>query len=145
MSIDVAAEVEIARPRAEVAAFMFDPKQDARWTTGVVEAKPLQDGLLRAGARVDRVSEFLGRRLEYRIEVTAAEPERFVEMLATQPFEIRVRYELEDIEGGRTVARIRTAGGGTGFFKLAAPLLAKMVRRSITADLAKLKECLESA
>ena len=89
MSIDVAAEVEIARPRAEVAACMFDPSQDARWTTGVVEAKPLQDGLLRVGAKVDRVSKFLGRRLEYRIEVVAAEPERFVEMVATQPFEMR--------------------------------------------------------
>jgi carbon monoxide dehydrogenase subunit G len=145
MSIDVAAEVEIARPRAEVAAFMFDPTKDARWTTGVVEAKPLQDGLLRLGAKVDRVSRFLGRRLEYRIEVVAAEPERFVEMIATQPFEIRVRYELEDIDEQHTRVRIRTAGGGTGFFRLAAPLLAKMVRRSIAADLVNLERCLVSA
>jgi carbon monoxide dehydrogenase subunit G len=145
MSIDVAAEVEIPRPRAEVAAFMFDPNQDARWTTGVVEVKPLQDGLLRPGAKVDRVSKFLGRRFEYRIEVVAGEPQRFVEMVATQPFEMRVRYELEELDEGRTRVRIRTAGGGTGFFKVAAPLLAKMVRRSIAADLANLERCLARA
>lgn len=145
MSIDVAAEVEIARPRAEVAAFMFDPSHDARWTTGVVEAKPLQDGLLRPGAKVDRISKFLGRRLEYRIEVVAAEPERFVEMIATQPFEMRVRYELGEIDAARTIARIRTSGGGTGFFAMAAPLLAKLVRRALAADLANLKRCIESA
>jgi uncharacterized protein YndB with AHSA1/START domain len=145
MSVDVAAEVEIARPRTEVAALMFDPSQDARWTTGVVEVKPLQYGRLRAGAKVDRMTKFLGRRFEYRIEVVAADPERFVEMTATQPFEMRVRYELEDAGPGRTTARIRTSGGGTGFFAMAAPLLAKMVRRSLAADLANLKRCLESA
>jgi hypothetical protein len=143
MSIDVSAEVEIARPRAEVAAFMFDPRNDAIWTTGVVEARALQGGPLRAGAKVERVSKFLGRRLEYLIEVTAADPERFVEMHAREPFEIHVRYELEALEGGRSIARIRTSGGGTGFFRMAAPLLAKMVRRSIANDLENLKAYLE--
>jgi hypothetical protein len=143
MSIDVQAEVEVARPRAEVAAFMFDPRNDAIWTTGVVEVRPEQDGPLRAGVAVERISKFLGRRFGYRIEVTDADSDRFVEMLAREPFEMHVRYELEDGEAGHSTVRIRTSGGGTGFFRMAAPLLAKMVRRSITNDLENLKAYLE--
>jgi hypothetical protein len=66
-----------------------------------------------------------------------------VEMLAREPFEIHVRYELEDRPDGHSMVRIRTSGGGSGFFRMAAPLLAKMVRRSITNDLENLKAYLE--
>lgn len=142
MSVDVLAQVEIERARAEVAAYMFDPRHDAEWTSGVVEARPLQAGPLRTGAKVERVSKFLGRRLEYLIEVTDA-GEDFVEMLSTEPFEMRVRYELEALDDARTRVSIRAAGGGTGFFRVAAPLLAKMVRRSIQTDLDQLAARLE--
>lgn len=143
MGVDVTAEVFIERPRNEVASFMFDPRQDAIWTTGVVEAHPQQDGLLVTGSKVQRVSKFLGRRMEYLIEVVDHEPDHYVEMSTTEPFEMRVRYELEPHEEG-TVTRIHASGGGSGFFKLAAPLLGTMVRRSIQNDLENLKAYLEA-
>lgn len=143
MAVDVSCEVMIQRPRAEVAGFMFDPRHDAVWTTGVVEAHPKQVGLLATGARVERVSKFLGRRLHYLIEVVDHGPNTFVEMHTAEPFEMRVRYELEDVEAG-TRARIRASGEGTGFFRMAAPLLGRMVRRNIQNDLLALKEVLES-
>lgn len=139
MEIDVQAEVLIARRRADVAAYMFDPANDAAWIGGVREACALTDGPLREGSRVERIASFLGRRFTYITEVLAFEPERLVEMHATQPFEIRVRYELEE-QAGQTLVRIRATGGGTGFFKLAAPLLGAMVRRNITGDLKRLQE-----
>ena len=138
MEIDVQAELLIARPRAEVAAFMFDPANDAAWIGGVREARALTDGPLQQGSRVERVARFLGRRFSYTTEVLAYEPERMVEMRATRPFEIQVRYELEGRDG-QTLVRIRAAGGGTGFFKLAAPLLGAMVRRNIAGDLQRLQ------
>jgi hypothetical protein len=143
MSVDVRAEVLIRRSRQDVARYMFDPRNDAVWTTGVVECRPEQDGLLRTGAAVERVSKFLGRRMAYRIEVVDHEDDRFVEMIAKEPFTIHVRYELEDAEGG-TLTRIVTRGEGTGFYRVAAPFLARMVRRSITNDLENLREVLDS-
>lgn len=142
MEIDVQAEQLIVRPRADVAAFMFDPANDAAWIDGVQEARALTGGPLRQGTRVERIASFLGRRFSYTTEVLAYEPERMVEMRARQPFEIQVRYELED-QSGQTLVRIRAAGGGTGFFKLAAPLLSAMVRRNITGDLKRLQERLD--
>jgi hypothetical protein len=55
-------------------------------------------------------------------------------MAVEKPFPMQIRYELEDAPGG-TLTRIRTHGEATGFFRVAAPLLGGMVRRSIKNDL----------
>ena len=43
----VEVEVSIARPPADVGRYMFDPRNDAEWTSGVVECRSLTDGPLR--------------------------------------------------------------------------------------------------
>lgn len=50
--------------------------------------------------------------------------------------------ELEDSPDG-TIARIHAKGDAGGFYRLAAPLLNRMARRSMTNDLEMLKEYLE--
>lgn len=122
---------------------MFDPRNDAVWTRAVVEVRPLTDGPLRAGSRVERVVKFLGRKFGYLYEVTAADA-RSVEIKVQQPFPMHVRYELRDAPEG-TLASIHTHGDATGFFRVAAPLMTRMVRRNITRDLAMLKQHLERA
>lgn len=144
MTVDITSEVAIARPRGEVAAFMFDPRNDTLWTTGVVECRPLSAGPLITGSRVERVTKFLGKKMTYLVEVTAHGEEQFVEMRVKEPFPMHIRYELADHRGG-TLARIRCQGEGAGFFRIAGPLLSRMVRRSVTNDLANLKECLEGS
>lgn len=143
MGIDVRAEVLIRRPRAEVAAFMFEPTHDAIWTTGVVECRPLTEGRLRTGSRVERVSKFLGRQFSYLFEVIDASGDDYVEMRVNDPFPMQIRYQLDEAPEG-TRASIRTQGDATGFFRLAAPFLGRMVRRSIENDLALLREYLEA-
>jgi hypothetical protein len=143
MSIDVQTEVLIRRPCAEVAQFMFDPRNDAIWTTGVVECRPLTEGPLRQGSRVERIVRFLGRQFGYQYEVVAADGERFVQMHVDEPFPMEVRYELEPRPEG-TLTRIRAQGDATGFFRLAAPLMSRMVRRNITNDLELLKKHVEA-
>ena len=49
-----------------------------------------------------------------------------------------------DVTAEATLARIRIQGDATGFFRLAAPLLAAQVRRSITRDVNNLKRVLEA-
>ena len=46
MSTDVRVEIVIDKPREAVAAFMFDPANDARWTSGVIAVNPLDPGRL---------------------------------------------------------------------------------------------------
>ena len=142
MAIDVTTDILIRRPRADVAAFMFDPTNDAIWTTGVVESRPLAAGRLRKGSRVDRISKFMGRQFGYRYEVIDASDDGFVEMRVDEPFPMRIRYELADAGGG-TLVRIHARGDATGFFRMAAPVMARMVRKNIGKDLELLKAHLE--
>ena len=144
MSVDVRVETAIKRPRSAVAAIMFDPKNDAAWTSGVIEVTPLTPGRLRAGSRVERKVRFMGRTFGYEYRVIAADGDRFVEMEVDKPFPMKIRYELEDSAGG-TVARIHARGDASGFFKIGGPLLGWMVRRSIAKDLAGLKAVIERA
>ena len=143
MSVDVRPEVVVHRPRAEVAAYMFDPANDLAWTGGITSSRPDQPGPLVAGATVVRTAKFLGRTFDYGYVVTAHEPGRLVEMQVEKPFPMTVRYELEDAPDGTNVA-IRASGSPGGFFAVAEPLMRWQVRRSISADLARLKKNLEA-
>ncbi|HEX2724632.1 MAG TPA: SRPBCC family protein [Beijerinckiaceae bacterium] len=142
MAIDVEKTVLIRRGRADVAAYMFDPANDAAWTSGVVASRPLTGGLLQAGSRVERTTRFLGREFGYVYYVVDADKDRFVEIRVDKPFPMQARYQLDDATGGTRV-RIRARGEAGGFFRLAGPLLALMVGRSIAADLDNLRRELE--
>jgi len=142
--VDVRPEILIRRPRQEVAAFMFDPANDLQWTGGITASTPAQPGPLVAGATVERTARFLGRTFSYGYVVTAHEPDRLVELQVARPFPMVVRYELTDTAAG-TMAAIHATGTPGGFFGWATPLMTRQVRRSITADLRRLRQCLESA
>lgn len=55
-----------------------------------------------------------------------------------------VTYEFEDGPDGGTLAHIHTGGEASGFYAMAAPMLAAMVRRGVAGDLAELKSLLEA-
>ena len=144
MTIKVEEETIIARPRAEVAAFMFDPRNDPKWTTGVVESRPREKGLFRAGARVSRTMEMAGKRLEFEYLVVATDPDSFVEITVDDPFPMHIRYELETVPKG-TLTRIRAVGNPGSFIGIAGPILRLMAKRSVKSDLKRLKKCVEAA
>jgi hypothetical protein len=143
MAIDVRLVALIRRPRTDVAAFMFDPRNDLRWTGGITSSRPAQPGPLVQGATVERTAKFLGRTFDYGYVVTQHEPDRLVELKVDRPFRMLVRYELDDATDGTLVA-IRATGEPGGFFGWASPLMARQVRKSITADLDRLRACLET-
>jgi len=144
VAINIRPEVLIHRARPDVAAFMFDPANDLAWTGGITASTPAQPGPLRMDATVQRTARFLGRTFNYGYRVTAHEPDRLVEMQVDKPFPMIIRYELEDVQDGTTKVAIHTTGSPGGFFGLAAPLMTRRVFSSITADLHRLRDCLES-
>ena len=143
MTLDVRPEVLVRRPRSEVAAFMFDPANDLRWTGGITASRPSGPGPLVAGATVERTARFLGRTFTYGYAVTAHEPDALVEMTIERPFPMLVRYELADAGDDATRVAIRATGSPGRFFGWATPLMRRQVARSITADLGRLRGCLE--
>ena len=102
MPVDVRPVVVIRRPRRDVAAFMFDPANDLRWTGGITASTPAQPGQLVTGSTVERTARFLGRTFTYGYIVTQHDPDRMVELKVDRPFPMLVRYELDDDPAGTT-------------------------------------------
>jgi uncharacterized membrane protein len=144
VSTDVTVEATVERPRAEVAGYAADWRNDTEWIGALSEARLLTEPPFGVGSRVLRVAGFLGKRIQYVNEVVEYESEERLVMRSVQaPFPMTVTYEFEDADGG-TLMRIRAEGDASGFYRLAGPLLSRAVRRSIAADLARLKQVLEA-
>jgi uncharacterized membrane protein len=140
----VQVEIEVARPRAEVAGYATDWRNDPDWIGALSDAQLVTEPPFGIGSRVKRVGSFLGKRIEYVNEVVEYDPDTRLEMRSVEaPFPMTVTYEFEDADGG-TVMRIRAEGDPSGFYKLARPVLSRAVKRSIAADLARLKATLEA-
>lgn len=143
MALDETAEIRISRPADEVAAYMFDPAHDPAWIGGISEAEPLGASPVSVGSRVRRRASFLGRRIDYVMEVVALDPGRRMAMHAVQaPMPMDVTYEVEPAADG-AIARVRVQGDAGGLYRLASPLVSAQVSRSIDGDVRRLKRILE--
>jgi uncharacterized protein YndB with AHSA1/START domain len=144
MVVDVLTEIEIARPRAEVAAYAVDPDNAPEWYENIERVEWESPPPLAVGSRVAFVARFLGRRLAYSYEIRALEPgERLVMSTAEGPFPMETTYTFEATPTGATRMTLRNRGEPSGFTKVAAPVLAAAMRRANRKDLARLKEILE--
>jgi uncharacterized protein YndB with AHSA1/START domain len=144
MKIDITAEVRVARPPGEVAAYMTDPANDPEWIGSVSEARLEGEPPVRPGSRVARAAGFLGKRIEYVNEVVALDAKHLDMRSVVAPFPMHITYSfVADGDGGTTV-RNRVRGEAGGFFAVFGPLLAPMVKRSVQKDLERLRDVLEA-
>jgi hypothetical protein len=142
--VDVVTEIDIARPRAEVAAYASAPDNATEWYENIKAVEWRTPRPLAAGTQLAFVATFLGRRLEYTYEVRELVPdERFVMSTAQGPFPMETTYTFEDAPGG-TRMTLRNRGEPAGFAKIGAPVMARAMRRANTQDLKRLKAILES-
>ncbi len=145
MTVDVISEIEIARPRSEVAAFACDPGNATRWYENIESVDWRTPPPLAVGSQLEFVARFLGRRLAYTYEVREHVPgERFVMSTAQGPFPMETTYAFEDAGAG-TRMTLRNRGEPAGFAKVAAPLMERAMRRANRADLRRIRELLETA
>ena len=143
MAVDVLTEVSIQRPVAEVAAFAGDPSHAPEWYVNIKSVEWQTPPPLAVGSRIAFVAHFLGRRLAYTYEIREWVPgARLVMSTAEGPFPMETTYTWA-AEGEGTRMTLRNRGQPTGFSAWMAPIMATMMRRANTADLAKLKTVLE--
>ncbi len=144
MPVDVVTEVEIDRPRAEVAAYARDPENATAWYENIERVKWETEPPLALGSRIAFVARFLGRRLAYTYAIRELmQDERLVMSTADGPFPMETTYMWEDAGEGRTRMTLRNRGEPSGFAKVAAPMMARAMRRANQKDLAQLKRILE--
>jgi uncharacterized protein YndB with AHSA1/START domain len=143
--VDVVTEIEIDRPRADVAAYAADPENATAWYENIERVERHEPSEpLRVGSRAAFVARFLGRRLTYTYEIRELVPgERLVMSTADGPFPMETTYAWSDADGG-TKMTLRNRGEPSGFSRVAAPVLEAAMRRATRKDLGLLKAILES-
>jgi hypothetical protein len=145
MPVDVQTEIEIARPRVEVAAYAGDPDNATSWYQNIERVEWETERPLSVGSRVAFVARFLGRRLAYTYEVRELIPgSRLVMSTSQGPFPMETTYTWHDTPAGGTRMVLRNRGEAAGFSKLAAPMMSGAMRRANRKDLLRLKQILEA-
>lgn len=145
MHVDVQTEVEIEKPRHQVAAYAADPDNATAWYANIKSVEWKTEKPLALGSRFAFVATFLGRRLAYTYELRELVPgERLVMSTADGPFAMETTYTWQDTPHGSTRMTLRNRGEPTGFSMVAAPFIARAMRRANRKDLTRLKTLLES-
>ena len=145
MSVDVQTEVTIDRPVDVVAAYSGDPTNAPEWYVNIRSVEWQTPPPLAIGSRLEFVAHFLGRRLAYMYEIVDLEPRALLVMRTAEgPFPMETTYTWTAIDQRRTQMTLRNRGEPSGFSSLAAPVMARAMRRANAQDLARLKNLLES-
>lgn len=146
MPVDVLTEVEIERPRAEVAEFAANPDNAPRWYANIESVQWKTEPPVSVGARVAFVARFLGQRLAYTYEVKTLLPGELLVMATDEgPFPMETTYTWTDTAERGTRMTLRNRGEPSGFSRISGPVMAAAMRRANRKDLAELKQILESS
>ena len=145
MHVDVVTEIDIDRPRAEVANYTADPDNATSWYRNITRVEWRSPKPVRVGSQIDFEAAFLGRKLAYTYEVIELDPgRRFVMRTVQGPFHMETTYTWSDTLAGGTQMTLRNRGIPSGFSKLFAPIMTPAIRRANRKDLARLKAIIEA-
>ena len=137
-------EIEIDRPRSEVAEYASNPGNALAWYSNIKQVEWNSAKPLAVGSRIVFVAQFLGKRLDYIYQVRELDPgKRFVMGTHEGPFPMETTYEWDDAGEGATRMTLRNRGEPSGFASVAAPLMTRAMKRANEADLRRLKQLLE--
>ena len=142
--ITVKSSVIVNRSPMEVFDFVRDQENAVQWLNGLLSSKPTNE-IEGIGYTWKDVIEMFGRPVETEFELTGFDPGRqFTFKSISGPFPVSGVYSFDPAGDGADVTFELKAEPG-GFFKLAEPLLGRMMQRQWDANVANLKDIMESS
>lgn len=145
MTVDVRTEIDIRRPRADVAGFAADPLNAPHWYVNIKNAEWVDGAGLAVGNQIAFTAHFLGRKLAYTYVICEyVAGTRLVMATSDGPFAMETTYEWTDTPDGGTHMGLHNAGAPSGFARIAAPAMERAMRRANHKDLLRLKDLLEA-
>jgi uncharacterized membrane protein len=142
--IETSTSIEIDRPADAVFAFVAEVPNNPRWQRGQRSCRWTSPPPLRIGSTYDQHARFLGRDLVNRFRVIALEPGRLVRFTSTAgTFPLTITRTVEPLGDSRARFTEQVAGDPRGVYRIAEPILRRMVKRTIARDFPRLKALLE--
>jgi hypothetical protein len=139
----VEANVVINRPLAEVFQFISVNQNALQWQSGLLETRITNDITGPGRAWIDTV-QFVGRRLEVPFQLTDWQADRKIGFQSMGgPIPMQGSYAFAPNGAGVQVTFLLTGEPG-GFFKIAEPVLMRLLQRQWDTNLANLKDVLEA-
>jgi uncharacterized protein YndB with AHSA1/START domain len=129
--------LEISRPRADVFAYVADPRRFPEWNSAVTSVVALGGGRFRMERRLPT-----GRATNELEILVERPPEELAVRTITGPTPFTYRYGFTETPGGTLLtlhAEVTLAGAAS----VLAPLAAHAVRRGVDANFATLRQILE--
>ena len=141
--IKVNSSSKIERTPGEVFEFVGHQENAHKWLGGWLETRPTSktEGV---GFNWVDVIELFGRRVETEFELTEYEPAKKIAFKSIRgSFPLSGAYSFAR-SGEGTAVSFDLQGEPGGFFKLAEPLVARMLQRQWDTNVANLKDAMES-
>lgn len=143
--ITITCETDIDRPAAEAWAVVADYGHDPEWRQGVTTMAPDPAGLVRVGTTTAEEMRFAGQTRHNAGEVTAVEPGRSFRWRTVTGADAEGGRSVEPLGSDRCRVRLELVVRPHGFEALLAPMLGRMLRRTVAADLVRLTALVEAA
>jgi uncharacterized membrane protein len=138
------ASVVIGRPIEEVFTYVVDAATWPKWQEGLLEAEQTSEGPVGSGTTFRGTNQMMGQKMEWTSEVTEFETNKKVgHRIISGPMSVQQALTFEAADGGTKFSLVAEGETG-GFFKMAEPLVNRMMKKQLEANLARLKEILES-
>lgn len=139
----VEANVVINRPLADVFQFMSANENALQWQSSLLDTRITNDVQGIGRTWIDTI-QFLGRRMETPFQLTDWQLNQKIAFQSMGgPIPMQGSYAFAP-SGDGTQVTFQLTGEPGGFFKLAEPVLMKMVQRQWQTNLANLKDVLEA-
>ena len=136
--------VVINRPVDEVFRFVSDVEKWDQWAAEMVEVRKTSEGPVGLNTTFSALVKLLGQQVENEHEITEYKPGSRLGITVTSgPVKGRATLSFESLDGGTKVTEAMEAETG-GFFKVADPIVTRMVQRQYAANLENLKDLLEA-
>ena len=138
--------IVINKPRAEVFAYASDSANLLDWSSNIIEYEATPPGPVQADTTAKGVTRVAGRNVDWTAKVTELEDGVMYGYQSVEsPMAFTFTYRFEDVaDGTRVTFRQDTPTLGGFFGKLADPIVTRMYARSVSTNLANLKEMLEA-
>ncbi len=140
--IAVVESIDIAADPVTVWTAITDYRRDVTWRSGVVSMEPSVPGPLAPGITTSEEMRFLGRTMRNDAIVVDVEPGHSFHWRTTSGVDANGSRTVVS-DGGITTTTLALAVRPSGMDRLTAPLLRRLLSRSLRRDLRRLRDQIE--